>query len=261
MAAIGGDFMEFRFALPTMLVLVIALDVVSRDALLGWLRRPRALSLVALPIALVWALLCLDVRPLGYGEMRWHLSAEDEHYRVTSLRPLRVESDLFARGSGLGEALEDTGVAPRLATCCIGMLGYYGHVPISDAYALINPRVARRSIERHDRPGHEKRATREELLEDGAQLADWPEWAGYEDATRVTVGAVELWLLRHVPELETLARARGWDYPDLEASVSARLGEPPEQLRASRAFFDRFLEGTALHDRLVARLDAELASR
>ena len=255
--------MEFRFALPTLLFLVLAFDVTTRDALATWLERPTRRSLLAVPIAVAWALLVLDVRPLAHKEARG--TCLPKRASTVSRRCRRCGSTMRCSRSARCSAGNWRGLAAAaFATCCIGMVGYFGEISMSDAYGLINPRVVHRPIAHHDRPGHEeKRATLDELLDDGATLADWPAWNSFEGpTTRVTVGGREFWLMRHQPALEQLAHERGWHYPNVRAEVTHWLGTGArESSTPDRSSAISSTGNPSLRVEVAGMFDAELQAR
>jgi hypothetical protein len=168
---VGGDFMEHRFLVVTLPLLATSLELTLRA------REHRRLLPLA---AAAFAALAVTVKPIGPWEKKWHLAAEETFYAVTSLRPLTIESRNFKLAKQLETAFSQSELKPRFATGCVGFVGYYAGLPITDVYGLTFPRVAKKPIAARGRPGHEKRADLEDLLADRAVFSDenfQPEWA------------------------------------------------------------------------------------
>lgn len=194
-ARVGGDFMEFRFGLTSLVLFAFAADSLLSTLAAG---RAWATALAAL------ALLPLGITPrmIKDGEKKWHLARESSFYRVKTWSPLEIESGSWAIGRSLASLPEQGAKAPPLAAGCIGMVGYLSRVPIVDRFGLTNARIARKQITERGRPGHEKMATNAELMAEGAQWSVDPGWGGaLESPTRFRVGSVDFWMLKQTPEL------------------------------------------------------------
>lgn len=199
-ARVGGDFMEFRFGLTAFILFAL-----GADALLSGLAGGRAWATVLACIALLP--LGLAPRIIKDGEKKWHLARESSFYRVKSWSPLEIESGAWRIGQSLAGLPEQGAHAPPIAAGCIGMMGYLSRVPIIDVYGLTNAVIARKPIKERGRPGHEKVATKDELMAQGAQWSVDPGWEGpLESATRFRVGMVDYWVLRHTAALAAAVR-------------------------------------------------------
>ncbi len=252
---VGGDFMEFRFLLPTLFFVVVAWDVVTRRPSLTW---PRwSVAALGLPLALSWAVLALNPKPIGPWEKKWHLAAEETFYQLRSGFPVDHGSDLVTLGRTVEEQFFAKGVAPKLAIGCIGMVGYFTHVPLMDTYGLANARVAKHEITARGRPGHEKFATLDDMLAEGAGFSDGNPWgAEREDAVGFHAGGRKFWLVRYDDDIDALARKENWPFPFIEQTVERSLRTlSRQQLDADRAFFEKFLTGSKRKDEVLARLD------
>jgi len=240
---VGGDFMEFRFLLPTLYFALVAWGAQPRES---WGARSRA--------AVVLALLLVNARPIPAQEKRWHLAAEDSFYRLESSFPVKPESALYDVALSLTRAFAGTGLQPRFALGTVGMVGFYAPLPVMDLYGLTSPRVAKQALAVRGRPGHEKWATLEDLLAEGVGFSLFNPWgdARRED-TRFVVDEVDYFVVQYSAALEALAVTRGWRFPSLE-SVLVRLEASPDRTEARR-FVERYLSGEpALRDAALLRL-------
>ncbi|MEW5739535.1 MAG: hypothetical protein AB1938_11450 [Myxococcota bacterium] len=241
---VGGDFMEYRFLLPSLYFVLVAWGATLRVADgLPW----RALRWVAVAAAAVgFAVIAQDTRPIGPMEKRWNLAAEESFWPVERVFPLTITHEGAKEGLHLRAAFEGTGVAPRMALGAIGASGYFSGLPITDSLGLTSRTIARKPVERRGRPGHEKSASPDEMADEGAVFSNAPVWPGTIDTLRVVINGRAFWLIRHDAALEKLARARGWTYPDLDALMDAAVlsAQGPAALAKDRAFYEKLLHGT-----------------
>ena len=103
------------------------------------------------------------------GKMRWWLTEEHTYYAVTGFRPVEVDHSNWVIGRQLG-GLEAAGVKLVVCTAGIGMVGYYSRQVVIDRLGLTDAHVARLQPGRRGRPGHEKLAPNEYLVERGCML-------------------------------------------------------------------------------------------
>ncbi len=194
---VGGDFMEYRFALTSFTLTVLVLDgVAARTSARGAWGRLVAASLL-LPLGVSAAL----VQP---REKQWLLARESSFYPVTSWFPLVVDSGSFRQGQALATLPDQGAHAPPIAIGAIGMVGYLTRLNIVDALGLTNATIARKAVTVRGRPGHEKVATTDELLAAGAQWAIEPGWPELADLTRFTVNGQPVYQLRASAWMRTL---------------------------------------------------------
>src|SRR5690606_26670573 len=212
----------------------------------------------ALALGFSWTPLRL-IRPF---EIRWHLAAEETFYQVRSLAPLRIANGHFDAGVRLHEALTRRGIRPKIVGGAIGMLGYFSDLPLFDVMGLTS-KVGRKAIAMRDRPGHEKRATVEEILEAGVLVDLWPlHGPRWRDATRVELDGVRFHLVRFDPELvEALAAVPGARLPDPLRDVDALLrGATRSELLEAVRFYSVFLADWPRRDEVLGPLRARLAA-
>lgn len=254
-ARVGGDFMEFRFLLPELFFAVVAWDVAIRDGLQSWEEHWKRLAWVPV-VALSWAVLVLNAKPIGFTEKRWFLAAEETFYELNPQFPWEPKSDLRTLGLDLKKTLVDTGLNSRMALGCIGMVAYYSGLPLMDTYGLADAIVAHKPVAARGRPGHERHADVEDMLLEEVVFSDGLPWPGREDDTRVQIGPRFFWLVRHEPRLEAHARKVGWSYPNIDANIErALLLSSREQIVAARDFYARFLGATPGREDRLKRFD------
>ena len=196
---VGGDFMEYRFFVPLLPVIAVAVEVSLRWRLeQAQARWWRWLSTAAVAVGAAAAL--LPVRLIQPKEIRWGMAMEPSFYRVSSVFPLEIDSIHFTNGRLLREELTDRGIAPPLAASAIGLLGYYSRLPVVDVFGLTNRAIAHKETHRRGRPGHEKLATLEEMIQEGAILDFTHKWgAAFAGMTQVQVDDLRLHFIRLDP--------------------------------------------------------------
>ncbi|MBL8952621.1 MAG: hypothetical protein JNK82_17710 [Myxococcaceae bacterium] len=203
---VGGDFMEHRFFVSLLPVLFVALEV--------GLRQPGAPS-AAVALGLAGAIVGgARLKPIADGEVRWNLAAEESFYRVEQLTPLRIGSSFFVEAMVLARTFTARNLAPRYGQGCVGMVGYYTGLPITDLYGVVDREVAHLPLTKRGRPGHERLATREYLLRSGVKFTVTPYWPGEEASTEVQLGGLKFWLLQDAPEVVEAFRAEGARVPE-----------------------------------------------
>lgn len=197
---VGGDFMADRFFVSLWPVALITLEVRAR-----WIASRGHGGVAAALVALTVAAAVTPVSVVDRKDKRWHIAAEHTFYPVTGLAPLVIDSHYFRWGKQLGEVFADAAYKPRLAIGCVGMVGYYSHLPLVDRYGLTNRNIARKEITHRGRPGHEKMGSREEVMAEGAVIAQSPLWGRrWEGLTAFSANGVRLHVLTLTPELAAL---------------------------------------------------------
>ena len=259
-AKVGGDFMEHRFFVPLLPALAISTELSLR----GWLRSAatvRAELLLWGACGLALALALVPVQLLEPFEKRWHLAAEYTFYPVLQAWPLQVSGAYLADGKALREHLGPLGIRPALAGDAIGFLGYYSELPIVDAFGLTNRRIGHKPLEWRGRPGHEKYATVEELIEEGAVLSVIPFWGPRSvEETGIRLGEAKVYLLRPDAEVEAaLSRIPGVEVPKVEERIRTLVtSRPRAELVEVAPFYRRYLAGHEQGGRLLAALETRL---
>lgn len=259
---VGGDFMEFRFLLPTLYFVIVGWGAVATGLGERWVRARSVLPWLA-ACALCLGVVAQDVRAVAPGQKRWHLAAEESFYRLDSVFPLKASHFVANLAQELKAAFEGTGVRPKLAIGVIGYIGYYSGLPLTDTYGLTCREVARSPILKRGRPGHEKFATPEQMYDDGAVFSDAVVWPGTEEALKLTLGGRPWWLIHHDEGLEALARKRGWRYPNFDALTAAVADTVTSEaeLAEQRTLYEKLLRGTKDAERLLGRLTLDEVRR
>lgn len=231
---VGGDFMEHRFLLVLLPLLATSLELSVRA------QRGRVVTALAVVAMAVFA---LKVKPIGPWEKRWHLAAEETFYALTHVSPLAIASRNFEFAHVLVKTFAQSEVKPRVATGCVGFVGYYSGLPVSDTFGLTNPQVAHKPIAVRGRPGHEKRADLEDVLADGAVFADEAFWAEWRNETRLDLPGFSGHFVQYDPEVAAAVRRAGGRAADVEAEIArhAQAWGRAELTRA-HAFFEKYLE-------------------
>jgi arabinofuranosyltransferase len=154
-ASVGGDFMEFRFLVPTLPILFLLVVWVSCT----WVRQPIASAVL---IGIVLLGVAHHVRTFVYKngiESVWLLTA---HLFDTG-------SDWIGVGRKLGETFRD---APdvRIGVTAAGAIPYYAGLPCVDMLGINDPWVARNGLPMDGPPGHNHLAPLGYLVERGVNL-------------------------------------------------------------------------------------------
>jgi len=202
-AKIGGDFMLGRL-LVTPALLIIVLAGLGFERLLRERERLQASALGALALTAV-----LPVALIQPGAKTWFISDERTFYPLTTFAPPYVASRYSKEAATLERQLLAQGLRPKLATDCVGIVGYETDLPLFDLLGLTSREVARTPIGRRKRPGHEKVASPAQILESGAQLSKLPVFPEpYAATTQVRLDDFLYYLTAYTPELgEPLVRA------------------------------------------------------
>lgn len=255
---VGGDFMEYRFFLPLLPLVALCTEIGLR------LRPFRALPLptsvaTAAALAVAWTPVKI-IRPF---EIRWHLAAEETYYQVRSLFPLRVANWHFEAGQWLHQAFTARGLRPRIAAGSIGLLGYFSDLPLFDVMGLTSRVVGNKEIRARGRPGHEKRATIEEILADGAVIDMGPTWGPrWEKQTQAWLDGRRFFFVRHDPDLVAeLRRIPTARLPDPAADIRELLETSTRsELLEALAFYRAFLDRWPQREELLAPIRSRLAA-
>lgn len=258
---VGGDFMEHRFFVPLLPVVAVVTEVGIRRRMEGphkvWSGAAALAAALGVGVALV------PVQIIKGKGIRWNIAHEPGFYRVRSVRPLSVDCPWEHVGKRLHAELTSRGVEPPIAAGAIGLLGYHSRLPVVDGLGLTNRAIAHKSIKGRGRPGHEKVASVQEVIAQGAVLdVGYRYDPQFKDSALLRVGSTRLYFLRLDPLwTERLARLPGAHLPDPAADAEALAREAPrERVLRARKFFRDFLSIHPLRDRVLARLDRRLAA-
>ncbi|MFL5321879.1 MAG: hypothetical protein ACJ790_19615 [Myxococcaceae bacterium] len=231
---VGGDFMLNRFCMPALPLLLICAEVALRDRFARERKSHwtwRWVSVGAAAVAIAFAVVPMPV--IGPFEKKWNVAEEDSFYRIKAWKPLQVDSRYFYEAAALTHSFTQRGLMPRYAVGCIGMIGYYSGLPIIDTYGLTSRRIAHEPIAVRGRPGHEKRATLEDLLAENAALAEEDQW--HEPDWRVVVDGLEHFLVRWDDALMNQLRAiPGAQVPTVQRLVEQALSSADFEERRAR---------------------------
>jgi hypothetical protein len=153
---VGGGFMEFRFFVPILpLLMVLVVWVLFR-----FVSRP----------AVRWALLGVLVvgwvnHPVTFGEVNFTRGIMN----VDALRIRNKQPTWEQVGQALGEAFDPSDDV-LMATTAAGAIPYYSRLRTVDMLGLNDPWVARHGVHYVDRPGHTKIAPVSHLEQRGVHL-------------------------------------------------------------------------------------------
>lgn len=251
---VGGDFMADRFLVVLWPIVLLTLEVRAR-----WLAQQAGRRIWA--GALLAAGVAAAVTPVAFieaKEKRWHIAAEHTFYPVESVAPLVIDSRYFRMGKALEEAFVGAAHRPRLAIGCVGMVGYYSKLPLVDRFGLTNRRIAHKPIIERGRPGHEKKATRDEVLAEEAEIALAPLWGKrWKAATRFKANGVTLHLMQASAGLREV-----FDTQPLVSTPAALRDRPIDRSQSRTALLveRRFLQRAAPESLRLTRINAALGS-
>jgi hypothetical protein len=258
---VGGDFMLNRFFVSVLPLAAVALEVGLRHRLARPDTPARMRTLAAAAGAACVATAVVQVPLVGPGQKRWHLAAEETFYKVTQVRPLRVESPYFDIGQQLAARFHARGLHPRFAVDCVGMVAFYGQLPLVDRFGLTNRRIAHKPLSGRGRPGHEKWGDTGDLLAERAVLSKDPVWPGYDAATRLRVDGGTYYLVQWDDDFIRALREAvpGVAVPDPARGIQRALSLSAWSERAAALrFFEAFLAHAGSRDAWLQPLRASV---
>jgi hypothetical protein len=236
-AAVGGDFMEFRMLVPMLafVYLLVALPL--------WMLLPRFAPAIAVAVVLV-----LGFASLQYAQQSRGVSADRRLDSVPALADfygVYPDRDWSSLGRELREQL--AGTQAVLALHAVGAIPYYSGLRTVDMYGLTDRDIARHGVPAppsYRRPGHRRQATLEQLRQRGVNLvvghptlegrgvigdprltaagAQWVRDAlsfgpvSVQQATLVGMplrhrpGVLRMWYLTPSPAIDAVIAANGW---------------------------------------------------
>ena len=259
---VGGDFMEYRFFVPLMPVMFVAVEIGLRWRIAN-ARLPGASALTAWVATLGLAAALLPIRLIPPRAIKWSIAREPSFYRIRTVFPLTIDCPWETLGKNLATGLAARGVEPPVAAAAIGMLGYHSRIPIIDVFGLINRAIAHKPFKREGRPGHEKEATTNELMAQGAVLDVGHRGdPNFRELTEMRIGTAKLHFLRLDPHWAAqIARIPGAHVPQPAQDVEriART-DSRERVLSAHAFYARFLLGNPQREPLLAKLSKRLGA-
>ena len=186
---VGGDFMYGRFYLSLLPLCLLGAEALFYNAAVGpALPISRRRTAAAAALAGLLATSAVGLHLIGPNKIRWGIADEGSVYRLEQLSPPVVHHPNFRVGTLFGTALADRGITPFVATTGIGMLGYYSKLPVIDIRGLTDVTVARAELQQRGRPGHEKRASNEYMVQRGVRFLRWKVHRKHDRIVRLTMG-------------------------------------------------------------------------
>jgi hypothetical protein len=247
---VGGDFMLNRFFVSVLPLAATAVEIGLRNRLAERPWRSRTGWIFASIAAVACAAAVVPVPVVGPLEKKWNVAAEESFYKLSSLRPLVVETPYFQHAQRLAKSFAARGLYPKLGEGCVGMIAYYSDLPLVDRYGLTNWNIGHAPIRARGRPGHEKLATREQLIAEGAVFSLENLWPGHEAQTQFRVDGHPYFLLQWDDTLVAeLSKVRGASLP----AIRTESGDP-----ATLQFYDQFLAHSKRRTEVVEALRAHL---
>jgi arabinofuranosyltransferase len=188
---VGGDFMEFRFVVPVM-PLGMALIAVLINSFRPWVVRVALAVLVIAGSIVHHRSFALADGIATIDKLHGHIVNENE--------------DWDGVGRSLGRLFEGHQDQVTIATTAAGAIPYYSRMRTIDMLGINDKWVAKNGVLLSTRPGHQRLATTEYLLEQGVNLViGHPQVIHNNRASRPVTSAEQLerrFLLRNVrPEL------------------------------------------------------------
>jgi hypothetical protein len=252
-AKIGGDFMLGRLLVtPAALLFIVAalglehLFRTRRQLLLVALGTLGVLATVQTPIVQPW-------------EKAWGIADESSFYRLSDWRKPRVGSLYADEADMLLRRVVSSGLRPKLATDCIGIVGYETGLPMFDLFGLTSRSIAHMPITRRGRPGHEKYGSAGHVLEAGADMSLIPVYPEpYASLTQLKLDGFNYHLVRHDAGLVALLRASN-AYPDFRREVDGLINNLKNRNPARAACDVWFLRNFYLNAEADAARATQLA--
>jgi hypothetical protein len=239
-AKIGGDYMLGRLICPILPIVFLLAEMAIRELLSC---RQLVFGAAAL-LAVIPALLPTPVvRP---GEVKWFLTDERTMYEVVSLSPLRLAGGTPTRVERLRSYLSSRDIKMSYAAFAIGLVGWETRWPIVDMHGLTDAVLARQPLPNRGRPGHERLATPQHVIERGADLAGMPVFpAPYADLTRLGLEGESYFFTHYNPAVVALHKGNPavqlLDFPQyLDQYLDQMHLKDPAQIRKDLEFFDDF---------------------
>ncbi|MFH2054676.1 MAG: hypothetical protein ABIJ61_01845 [bacterium] len=194
---LGGDFMAFRFYLPSLVLFALTINDLP-----NYLIRSKLVAQLGVALLLV-ATALLAFLPIRAPLRVVHIADERQYYDLwhPAYRALFEEPSAhlwYEKGQILRRLQEDTNYPLVVATGNIGYLGYAAgpRVHIVDAYGLVDYDVARnwqiRTTGERGRPGHEVKLSLELAIAKHVTIwtttfADWNEVMDTQIGTLITI--------------------------------------------------------------------------
>jgi len=260
-ARIGGDFMLGRLLVPALPLFAVLAEAGARR--LVAFRQPW-LAVAGLVATTAFV---LPVRLIPAGDKMWNIADERTFYPVKSFSPLYVDSPFWAWSDELIATYGTGPDTPRIATGCVGIVGYRTMSPMLDIFGLTDREVAHQPLASRGRPGHEKFAAPSLLLDRHVTIADVDVWpAEYLPLFQLPSQRIPVRLVRWVPRFAQRAQAANpSSIPDLPSYLQQYRppAGDPDRFACDLWFFEDFYfaqapgERRAFFDRLVNHGDID----
>ncbi len=202
---LGGDFMAYRFLLPSMVILVVLLAD-SLNYLIRSQSRLRLVGTILLLGTFVFVLYPINL-PRGQGFIADERQVYDLYhpaYRALFEEP--VGQNWYKLGLQLRQLQENTQYPLVIAHGNIGYLGFAAgpKVTIVDIYGLVDTEAARnwQAVEKRGRPGHERKLSLAMLADRRVAIARTPfeEWNSMMSTPFGTIITLDSTFLRYFPD-------------------------------------------------------------
>jgi hypothetical protein len=201
---------------------------------------------IAAGLAIVGSLACVPTRIIEPEQFQWLLADERTFYGVASVRPLALDGAIFHRVSVLYRYFGWSPRPPVYAAYAIGILGWMTDWPVVDIYGLIDPELSRQPLTERGRPGHERHASRDQIIRRGADISAEPMFGERHTAwSRLVLDGEEFHLTHYRADLLDPLRASAnvsfQHFPELIDEYTRTATTRPFRERVDDlAFFDRF---------------------
>ena len=205
---VGGDFMAYRFLLPSMVILVVLLAD-SLNYLIRSQSRLRLVGTILLLGAFVFVLFPIN-RPRGEGFIADERQVYDLYrpaYRALFEEP--VSHNWYQQGLQLRQLQVQTQYPLVIADGNIGYLGFAAGpmVTIVDIYGLVDTEAARnwQAVKKRGRPGHERKLSLATLADRRVTIATTPfqEWNSIMSTPFGAIITLDPAFLRYFPDRVT----------------------------------------------------------
>ena len=161
---IGGDFMYGRFYVSLIPLYLLGAEALFHQLAQAHEAKNRRRILAGATLGLLLAS-TQEVTLIPPRKVRWGIADESTYYLLESFRPLSVGNRQELDGRFFRRVLKDRGLEAILGTGGPGTVGYFSRLEIIDTRGLTDAFIAHQPLAKRARPGHEKFAPPDYLLE------------------------------------------------------------------------------------------------